>query len=203
MRFFLFLTLLITQLFSTSSVEELTIGKFDFVIIKKSYDIYDSKGEVMQLYREERNKNLLFSLRLTLKDETGDCSSKGIQEGTYVINDNKITLYSLWHRRGKAYLEPYGARIQHYELQSDGSLTQISSSLYMETARKKHAIDEGMQYLFNLPKNEEEQKKLNSYVKEVERIYKAKFVYGDEKDRLIKEVKEELRKKKKRVWSKK
>jgi hypothetical protein len=191
-----------SHLIATSSVEDLIIGKFDFVIIKKSYDIYDSKGEVMQLYREERNKNLVFALRLTLKDVTGDCSSKGIEEGAYVIDKSSITLYSLWHRRGKAYLEPYGARIQRYEIQSDGSLKQASSRLYIESARKKHAIDEGMKYLFTLAKNDEEQKKLNSYIREIERIYKAKFVYGEEKDRLIKEVKEALRKKKKRVWSK-
>jgi hypothetical protein len=202
MKFILSIMLTFSHLIATSSVEDLIIGKFDFVIIKKSYDIYDSKGEVMQLYREERNKNLVFALRLTLKDVTGDCSSKGLVDGVYEIDEKGITLYSLWNRGGKAYLEPYGARVQRYEIQADSSLKQVSSRLYIETARKKHALDEGMKYLFRSPTSDKEKKSFNAYIAEVERIYKAKFVYGDEKDRLIKEVKEALRKKKKRVWSK-
>jgi hypothetical protein len=194
---------MLSSMFANSSVEDITIGKFDFVIIKKSYDIYESKGELMQLYREKRNRNLLFALRLTLKDKTGDCASKGLQEGAYEIDNKGITLYSLWHRRGKAYLEPFGARIQHYEIQSDGNLKQVSSVVYIESARKKHAIDEGMEYLFVAPKNDEEKKKLESYVKEIERVYKAKFVYGEEKERLIKKVKKALKMKMKKRWSKK
>jgi len=203
MKIVFILTFIFSSLFATSSVEDITIGKFDFVIIKKSYDVYDSKGKLMQLYREKRNKNLLFSLRLTLKDATGDCASKGLQEGAYVVDKKSITLYSHWHRRGKAYLEPYGARIQKYEVQPDGVLKQVYSAVYIESARKNHALDEGMKYLFETPKNDEEKKSLESYVKEIERVYKAKFVYGEAKDKLFKEVKRALKKKIKDVWRKK
>ena len=203
MKIFFVLISMLSVLFSNSSVEDITIGKFDFVIIKKSYDIYDSKGELMQLYREERNKNLIFALRLTLKDETGSCASKGLQEGAYVVDEKGITLYSLWHRRGKAYLEPYGARVQRYEIQSNGLLKQVSSSVYIETARKKHAIDEGMQYLFVAPTNDEEKKKLERYIKEIERVYKAKFVQGEEISKLFQEVKKALKRKMKKIWGKK
>lgn len=203
MKIVFMLIFIFSSLFATSSVEDITIGKFDFLIIKKSYDIYDSKGELMQLYREERNKNLLFSLRLTLKDATGDCASKGLQEGAYVVDEKGITLYNYWHRRGKAYLEPYGARIQRYEVQTDGVLKQVYSAVYIESARKKHALDEGMKYLFETPKNNEEKKRLDSYINEIERVYKAKFVYGEEKDKLLEDVKKALKKKMKGVWGKK
>ena len=203
MKIFFMLTFMLSFIFANSSVEDVTIGKFDFVIIKKSYDIYDSKGELMQLYREERNKNLLFSLRLTLKDSTGDCSSKGLQDGAYVIDNNTITLYSSWHRRGKAYLEPYGARIQRYEVQSNGKLKQVFSTVYIESARKRRAIDDGMQYLFIAPKNDEEKKKLKAYITEIERVYKAKFVYGEEKIKLFKEVRKALKTKMKKLWRRK
>jgi len=200
MRPFLFIIVLITQIFASSSVKELTIGKFNFLMIRKSYDIYDSKGKVMMLYREENNRDLTFVLRLILKDATGGCTSKGIQDGFYEIDERGITLYSMWDRRGKAYIEPYGARIQRYEIQSDASLKLVSSRVYIEMTRKKHDEDSGMKYLFEEPKNKSARLKLNTYVKEVERLYNGKFVFDKEAKKLLDEVKDALRRKVQVVW---
>jgi len=202
MKSVLILVLLFTSLFARSSVKDVTIGKFDFVILTNSYDVYDSKGEWMKLYREERNKNLVFQLRLTLKDVTGNCSSKGLQDGAYEIDDKGITLYSFWDRGGKAYLEPYGARIQRYEIQEDASLKLVASMVYIEATRKNKDEDSGMLYLFKEAKNEAQKEKLKDYVKEIERVYKAKFVYEEDAKKLIKQVKEALKKRLKSIWQK-
>ena len=189
-----------SSLFSKSSVEDIRIGKFDFTLIKKSYNIYDSKGEILQIYSENHNKNLMFELRLTLQDVTGDCSSKSLENGTYTIDNDGITLYSFWDRGGKAYLEPYGARIQRYELQSNAHLKQVSSVIYLETERKKYALNDGMQYLFKKAISKKEKRELKAYILEVERKYNAKFVYGNEAILLIDAVKKALKEKIKRVW---
>jgi hypothetical protein len=200
MRLFFIATLLITNLVAFSSVEDVTIGKFDFVIIKKSYNIYDSKGKVMKLYREEQNRNLTFILRLTLKDVTGDCSSKSLQDGTYTVDKKGITLYSFWNRGGKAYTEPYGARIQRYEIQPDASLKLVLSQVYIESARKKYDNDSGMIYLFNPPTTDKNREKLKAYVSEIEELYNATFLYGAEAKELIAKVKDALQVKIKAIW---
>jgi len=56
MKIFLFFLMLISTLFSSSKLEHIAIGNQDFSIVTESYDIYDSKGEVMKLYKEERNQ---------------------------------------------------------------------------------------------------------------------------------------------------
>ena len=200
MRLFLIVTLFITQMVASSSVEDVTIGKFDFVITKKSYDIYDSKGSIMQLYRKEQNRNLIFMLRLTLKDITGDCASKSLQDGAYTIDEKGVTLYSFWDRGGRAYLEPYGARVQRYEIQNDASLKLVSSKVYIEITRKRHDNNNGMEYLFNPPTTNKAKAKLKAYVDEIERAYHAKFVYGQEAKELISKVKKALQEKTKAVW---
>ncbi len=200
MRLLLIIIFLISQMVASSSVEDVTIGKFDFVILKKSYNIYDSKGEVMKLYREESNRDLTFVLRLTVKDITGNCSSKSLQDGAYTIDNKGVTLYSFWDRGGKAYSEPYGARVQRYEIQSDASLKLVSSKLYIESARKKHDNDSGMMYLFNPPTTDSEKEKLKAYINEVEHLYHGSFVYGEEAKILIKRVKKALQEKRKALW---
>jgi hypothetical protein len=202
MKLYLLIILSITELFS-ASLEHLSINKYDFSSVIEHYDIYDSKGVVMKLYREEKNKNLSFVLRLTLQDSTGNCSSRSMEDGSYEVNGSTIILYSLWTRRGKAYLTPYGARIQHFEIQNDGTLKQTSGQIYLETTRRKHDNNSGMKYLFTPAKTDEEKKEFNAYVKEVERIYSASFISKDDEVKaLIKEVKMALKRKMKSTWKK-
>jgi hypothetical protein len=200
MKLFLLILLTLTTLFATAELEHITIGNQDFSIVTESYKIYDSKGEVMKLYKEERNNDLIFVLSLILKDSTGTCADKSMQTGTYEINGTDITLYSFWDRKGKAYDSPYGARIQHYEMLPDHTVILNSSKVYIETSRQSYDRESGMKYLFTPPNTNSEIEALQAYVKSVEKEYKGAFVYDNEAKRLIEEVDEAFRRKMKAEW---
>lgn len=95
---FFFLMLFSSYLLG-ASLEHITIRDYDFSIVTEKYDIYDSKGEVMKLYREERNNDLRFVFSFILKDATGTCSDKSMQQGSYTVNGNMIVLYTLWSEK--------------------------------------------------------------------------------------------------------
>ncbi len=200
MKLFLLILLTLTTLFATAELEHITIGNQDFSIVTESYEIYDSKGEVMKLYKEERNNDLTFVLSLILKDKTGSCADKSMQEGAYEINGTTITLYSFWDRKGKMYDSPYGARIQCYEMLPDHTVVLKSSKVYIETSRKSYDTESGMKYLFTPPNNKSEIEALLAYVKSVEREYKGAFVYDNEARKLMEEVHEAFRRKMKAEW---
>ena len=200
MKILLLLLIVSSVLFSSGKLEHVTIGNQDFSIITESYDIYDSKGEVMKFYKEERNNNLTFPFSLILEDSTGTCADKSTQTGSYEINGTTITLYSFWDRKGKSYDSPYGARIQRYEMLPDHTVVLISSKVYIETARKNYDNESGMMYLFTLPQTKSEKEKLGNYIKSVEREYKGDFVYGEDAKLLINEVHQALERKMKSRW---
>ena len=200
MKIFLLILFTLSTLFATAELEHITIGNQDFSIVTESYEIYDSKGEVMKLYKEERNNDLLFVLSLILKDKTGTCADKSMQKGTYEINGTDIILYSFWDRKGKAYDSPYGARIQHYKMLPNHTVVLASSKVYIEASRKSYDQDSGMKYLFTPPKTNSETEALKTYVKSVEREYKGTFVFDHEAKKLIDEVHEAFRRKMKAEW---
>ena len=197
----LLLLLLVAQTLIGAELKHMTIGNQDFSLTTETYDIYDSKGEVLRLYREERNNNLTFVFSLILKDRTGACSEKSVEDGYYEINGTTVTLYSHWDRRGKAYDAPYGARVQVYELKDNYDLVRTSSKLYIETQRPNYNENSGMKYLFNAPATEAEKASLKAYVSAVERNYKGTFVYGNEAKKLIKEVEDAMTRKMKAIWN--
>lgn len=203
MKILLHILLGMSTLFASAELEHLTIENQDFSVVTESYDIYDSKGEVMKLYTEEQNNDLTFVLSLILKDSTGTCSDKSVQEGTYEINGTDITLYSFWDRRGKAYSSPYGARIQHYKMLPNHTVERVLSQVYIETEREKYNAESGMQYLFHAPQNDTEKEALKDYIESVAKEYKGVFVYGEEAKRLMNEVQEALSRKMRRRWEKK
>ena len=98
MKAILVLSILSSILFASAKLEHVTIGNQDFSIVTESYKIYDSKGEVMKFYKEERNNNLTFVLSLILKDDTGSCSDKSMERGSYEI-------YQIWYCRVYEYHE--------------------------------------------------------------------------------------------------
>lgn len=200
MKLFLLTLLTFTTLFATAQLEHVTIKNQDFSIVTETYDIYDSKGEVMKLYKEERSNDLSFVLSLILKDRTGTCSDQSMQDGSYEINGTEITLYSFWDRKGKAYDSPYGARIQRYEMLPNHTVVLRSSKVYIETARRNYDKESGMKYLFTPPKNNTEIETLQTYVRSVEREYKGVFVYDDEAKKVIDDVQEALRRRMKAKW---
>ena len=202
MKLFLVMLLTSTTLFAIAELEHVTIGNQDFSIVTESYDIYDSKGEVMKFYKEERSNDLSFVLSLIIRDRTGTCSDQSIQDGSYEINGTKITLYSFWDRKGKAYDSPYGARIQRYEMLPDHTVVLKSSKVYIETNRKGYDTESGMKYLFSKPQKDNEKEAFHDYVKSVEKEYKGDFVHDNEAKNLIEEVHKSFRRKMKTKWNK-
>ena len=200
MKQFTLLFLLSFQILFAGQIEHINIGNQDFMFTKETYDIYDSKGEVLRVYKEERNNDLHFMFSLILKDRTGPCSEKSLEDGYYEINGTTVTLYSAWNRRGKAYDAPYGARIQVYHLNENYDLERISSKIYIETQRQNYDESSGMQYLFTVPKTKEEKEKLRQYIDKVERDFKGVFLYLKEAKTLLKEVEDAMARKMKATW---
>ena len=192
--------LLFTQSLFAAQLQHITIGNQDFSLTTESYDIYDSKGDVLRFYREERNNDLTFIFSLILKDRTGTCSDQSMQDGSYEINGTEITLYSFWDRKGKSYDSPYGARIQRYKMLPDHTIKRISSKVYIETERENYDKESAMKYLFTAPKDDKEKEALKTYVKSVEKEYKGTFIYEDEAKKLIKEVEDAMTRKMKAIW---
>ena len=188
--------LLSQSLFGSS--KHLVINKHEFVIVTESYDIYDSKGTFMKLYDAKNSNEALF--RLTLGDATGNCSERSLEDGSYEIEGDTITLYSLWNRRGKAYLSPYGAKIQKFKVLANGKLKIMSSQIYVEETKRNYDKESGMQYLFHAPTNKEEKEKLAQYVKSVEKKYKATFLFGQKGKNLMLQVKNAMKRKLKKTW---
>jgi hypothetical protein len=116
----------------------------------------------------------------TISESMGDCNSISIELGDYEISDSTITFYSYWAHAGDAPASPYGIRKQVYILTPEGKLKQVKSGIYIEEAVNK------------IP-HELEKAELKQYVKDVEKKYNAKFVYGKDKENLFKEVKEKLK----------
>jgi len=200
MKKIVLLILLSTCALFSTEIKHINIGNQDFMLTVEEYDVYDSKGEVLRVYKEKRNNDLIFMFSLILKDRTGACSNKSVEDGYYEVNDTGITLYSHWDRRGKAYDAPYGARIQVYTVDENFNLTKISSKLYVETERQNYNETSGMQYLFQKPQNEEEKKALQKYINAVEHTYKGTFVFGEEAKKLMVDVEAAMGRKMKSIW---
>ena len=200
MKILFLLSILSSMLFSSAKLEHVTIGNQDFSIVTEAYKIYDSKGEVMKFYKEERNNDLTFLFSLILEDTTGTCADKSMQKGSYEINGTDIMLYTFWDRKGKAYDSPYGARMQHYEMLPNHTVVLRSSRIYVETARRNYDESSGMKYLFTPPQTNGEEEALDAYIKSAQREYKGVFVFGDEAKQLIDEVHEALSRKMKSRW---
>ena len=194
------LLLLSTYVLFSTEIKHVNIGNQDFMLTVEEYDVYDSKGEVLRVYKEKRNNDLVFMFSLILKDRTGACSAKSVEDGYYEVNDTSITLYSHWERRGKAYDAPSGARIQVYTIDENFNLTKTSSKLYVETERQNYNETSGMQYLFQKPQNEEEKKALKAYISSVERNYKGTFIFDEEAKKLMVEVEDAMSRKMKSIW---
>jgi len=188
-KFFFALLSCTFMLPAQTTIKHLNIHDNDFYIITDTYDIYDSKGEVMKFYREENTYDMTHLFNLTLEDKTGTCGARSVEEGSYEIDGDTLTLYTLWERQGRIYDVPYGARIQHYRIENNGTLTLVSSKLYVETARKSFDRSSGMRFLWESPKSDADKKAFTNYIASVEQQYKGTFIFGDDAKALIKEVK--------------
>ena len=200
MRILFLLLFPLYTLFAEGSVKHVTINENDFSIITENYDIYDSKGTIMKWYYEARDNNLLHRLSFTLKDSTGGCSAKSIENGHYEIKGNTITLYTFWKRQGRVYDVPYGARIMQYEVTKSGKLKLLSSRLYVETTKKSFDKESGIRFLWETPKTQKDQKDFEAYIHSAQQQYKGTFVLGDEAKALMEEVQSALDRKMEKRW---
>ncbi|WP_335990847.1 hypothetical protein [Acinetobacter bereziniae] len=149
----------------------------------------------IELYRH--GKKLLTH---TLYATSGDCSITQIEVGDYAVKDNQIIFYSYWaaaDRQG-IWSYPYGVRKQTYTVDAKGNVKLVSALLYVEDVMDdplKINPDEGyLQFLHHPPKTKQQQRILNDYVQTMQTQYKGRFVHGQERALLIKEVKTRLAK---------
>lgn len=197
MKKLVILILLMETLFGVTRY--VTVGKHQFKIVQKSYNIYDSKGTYVAFFNSKDEP----VVRLTLADVTGDCSNKSLEDGAYEFSEDTLTLYTLWNRRGKAYLAPYGVMIQKYKLLENGQFKRLSAFIYQEEYAKDYDEESGMQYLYREPKTVAEKEKLEEYIKNIEQKYNATFVQKSEAKAVFKKVKEALTRKVKNRWRRK
>ncbi|PIE46752.1 MAG: hypothetical protein CSA42_07000 [Gammaproteobacteria bacterium] len=156
--------------------------------------------EVVDLYRGKRKllSHILFK-------EEGDCSSVTIQLGDYFVENNNIIFYSYWASADRMPSNlKFGFQKQVYSVADNGIVRLESSKIYIEdvveTANPDFVIGHGwthrgIAYLNKQPTTDEEKMWLADYIKSVEKQYKAKFVFGEERKALEKEVREKLKEK--------
>lgn len=191
--------LTLSLLLSKEGFNHLKLADQNFIMKIESYDIYDSKGKVLRLYKEVNNGEKKQLLSFTLNDTSGPCHEKSVEDGSYEIDGSTITFYTLWDRYGSAEA-PYGARIKTYSVDTHGELKLLSSKIYIETERKDDMKESAMQYLFKNPETKSEKKALQQYIENAERRFKGTFVFGEEAKLLIKEVNEALFRKSQKRW---
>ncbi|WP_151801948.1 hypothetical protein [Acinetobacter guillouiae] len=149
----------------------------------------------IELYRN--NQKLLTH---TIYSTTGDCSILQIELGDYEVKDNKIIFYSYWasgDRQG-LWTYPYGVRKQTYTVDAKGKVKLVSAVLYVEDILgdplSTNPDEEYLQFLHTAPKTKQHQRALNEYIQTMQSDYKGRFVHGQERARLIQEVKSKLAK---------
>ena len=188
-----------TELFS-KTWDSIKIDGYPFVLLKETYDEYDSKGETVAFYKKEKSKDLTFVLSFVLEDATGGCNDKSLEHGVYEVNGTMLTLYTLWERQGSVDDAPFGGRIQRYELSKSGEMQLHSSQLYVEKHTKGADPKSGMKFLFNAPKTEEEKRSLAKYVKSVEKYFHGDFIFGDKAKALMIEIRKAQKEQITRRW---
>jgi len=199
MKYFLLFLLTLLCLHAEETRKVLIEGK-PYLFVTESYNEYGDKGITMKLYKKEQNLQGQAIFSFILENQSGSCAAKSTQDGAYDVNGTTLTLYSHWDRRGRAYDVPKGDRIQHYHIDSNGSVNFIDGMLYMETEAKNYDKQSPIQYLYHSPKSSEEEQKLQSYIQNVEHVFKGSFVRGIEATKLHRDVENAIMKKSKTRW---
>jgi len=200
MKIFLIILILFNTVHAFKSEEEVHIGVHTFNLVKEDYNEYGDKGMTMVLYALDGHKNRSKKLTFLLRNESGQCSDKDIENGTYVIKKDSIIFYTHWKRSRSTDNVPSGDRMQVFKVDENGSFSMSDSKIYVERTRQNADADEGMQYLHKEAKTAEQKKLLAEYIASVEHIFKAKFVMGEEADNLALEVHKALENKQKQRW---
>ncbi len=175
--------------------------KFSLETPQMNEDESDSVSDWLETVDLYRGKKKLLSHTLFKKD--GDCSSITIQLGDYSVENNNIIFYSYWASADRMPSNlKFGFQKQVYSVANNGIVKLQSSKIYIEdmveTANPDFIIGvgwthKGISYLHKPPTTDEEKMWLDDYVKSVEEEYKAKFVFGEERKALEKEVRAKLK----------
>lgn len=149
----------------------------------------------IELYRGAK-KLLTHTQRLS----TGDCSILTIELGDFEVKNDQLIFYTYWavgDRQG-LWTFPYGVRKQVYSVDPKGMVKLISAEIYVEDVMgdpfTNHPQEDYLQFLNTPPKNTQQKKALNDYIQSMQSRYKARFVHGQARALLIKEVKAKLAK---------
>ena len=192
----IFKLVLILLMFGTVAAHAKTLS-----INQQRFEIKTTHGETdegfeqdnLELYRGDK-KLLTHTQRLS----TGDCSILTIELGDYEVKNNQLTFYSYWaagDRQG-LWTFPYGVRKQVYLVDSKGMVKLISAVVYVEDTisnpLETNPDQDYLQFLTIQPKSPKDKLALNNYIQQMQTRYKARFVLGQERTQLIKEVKSKL-----------
>ncbi|CAG0904875.1 unnamed protein product [Cyprideis torosa] len=181
--------------------QKIVINDSIFTIIEDSISLDGEEHQQIHVYRGKKKL-----LSHTLYRSLGDCSIMSVELGKYQVIGQQIIFYSYWAiaDRMPSYLTPYGFRKQIYEVDSLGRLQPSDAIIYLEdhtppelTAPEFYQEDrwthKGLDFLASPPQNEAEQRILADYIRIIEEIHHARFVFEDEKDALEKEVRAQLK----------
>lgn len=181
------LLFLSTLCFSQVEVKKINNTDFKFVTTTINDTILSNYVEI---YRDDKK-----IITHTLSSSDGDCSSENIELGSYKTTDSEITCYSYWasaDRMGQN-IYPYGFRKQTYTVASNGSVKLSKTALYIKTFMDNWETHPGMKYLNTAYKTNQEKTLFEDYIDKTEKKYASKFVFGQTKDNLEKEVRKELK----------
>lgn len=193
------LLILLTLLITLHAEKTVNIGTHTFTLLEEEYNEYGDKGLTMLLYAKDANRSMLPQLRVVLWYQSGSCDVKNVEEGSYVITEDSIIVYSQWKRYSNDNA-PIGDRVQVYKVDDNGSFYVSDSKVYIERTTRGTDAYEGMEYLFTEAKTEVEKALLNGYMASVEKSFKAKFVREGEVGILRKEVQKALLEKHQQTW---
>lgn len=165
-------------------------GRMDVMLENRdSVDIHGEPATYLNIYKVDKATGRRTSLFThTIYSACGDCNSIAYEFGACVPRDNALILYTFWCKRGDAPVSPFGVREQTYEVTDDFRLKMVDSRMYVEAYSMywegKEGC-EGMKYLFEKPKDKEQQRVFMQYIVRVQEEYNARFVFGRESDELL------------------
>ena len=193
--------LILLILFITLHAEKIVhLGTHTFTLIEEDYSEYGDRGVTMMLYAKDANRSKLPQFRFVLRYQSGSCDVKNVEDGHYRLNKDSIVTHSRWERFNNDNA-PIGDRMQVYKVDENGSFYVSDSKVYIEKSTMNDDADDGMKYLYEEAKTEDEKLLLAEYIASVERLYKAKFVMGKEAKMLRYEVNSALQEKYKTQWN--
>ena len=170
-------------------------------INQQRFEIKTTHGETEEGFEQDNIELYRGTKRLlthTQRLSTGDCSILTIELGDFEVKNDQLIFYTYWaagDRQG-LWTFPYGVRKQVYSVDPKGMVKLISAVVYVEDTisnpLETNPDQDYLQFLTIQPKSPKDKLALNNYIQQMQTRYKARFVHGQERMQLIKEVKSKL-----------